>query len=119
MIQVSPRVGSPVPLRLLPLLGTSLNYPGIRYRIISDFSDFFLTSLLSLLSDFSSLTSFHLFSHFYLLSEVLCILSLLDKSLTGPEMNTESFLSLRTFKKFFVFLSLVKVFFSFSEFFSL
>ena len=26
-------------------------------------------------------------------------------------MNTESFLSLRTFKKFFVFLSLVKVFF--------
>ena len=33
-----------------------------------------------------------------------CILSLLDKSLTGPEMNTESFLSLRTFKKFFVFL---------------
>ena len=39
-----------------------------------------------------------------------------NKSLTGPEMNTESFLSLRTFKKFFVFLSLVKVFFSFSEF---
>ena len=37
----------------------------------------------------------------------------LDKSLTGPEMNTESFLSLRTFKKFFVFLSLVKVFFLF------
>ena len=34
-------------------------------------------------------------------------------SLTGPEMNTESFLSLRTFKKFFVFLSLVKVFFRF------
>ena len=31
-------------------------------------------------------------------------------------MNTESFLSLRTFKKFFVFLSLVKVFFSFSGF---
>ena len=28
-------------------------------------------------------------------------------------MNTESFLSLRTFKKFFVFLSLVKVFFFF------
>ena len=34
-------------------------------------------------------------------------------------MNTESFLSLRTFKKFFVFISLVKVFFSFSGFFSL
>ena len=31
-------------------------------------------------------------------------------------MNTESFLSLHTFKKFFVFLSLVKVFFSFSGF---
>ena len=31
-------------------------------------------------------------------------------------MNTESFLSLRTFKKFFVFLSLVKMFFSFSGF---
>ena len=34
-------------------------------------------------------------------------------------MNTESFLSLRTFKKFFVFISLVKVFFSFSGFLSL
>ena len=31
-------------------------------------------------------------------------------------MNTESFLSLRTFKKFFVFLSLVKVFFLFLGF---
>ena len=37
----------------------------------------------------------------------------IKKTLTGPEMNTESFLSLRTFKKFFVFLSLVKVFFLF------
>ena len=34
-------------------------------------------------------------------------------------MNTESFLSLRTFKKLFVFLSLVKVFFLFMVFFSL
>ena len=34
-------------------------------------------------------------------------------------MNTESFLSLRTFKKFFVFLSLVKVFFLFLVFFFL
>ena len=38
---------------------------------------------------------------------------LLDKSLTGPEMSTESFLSLCTFKKFSVFLSLAKGHFSF------
>ena len=90
------------------LLGTSLNYPGIN-------TESFLTSLT--LSDFFYFfTSFHLFSPFYLLSEVLCILSLLDMSLTGPEINTESFLSLRTFKKFCVFLSLVKVFFLFLGF---
>ena len=75
----------------------SLNYPEIK-TIISDFSHF------------SSLTSLHHLSHFCLLSEVLCFIFLLDKSLTGPKMNTESFLSLRTFKKFSVFLSLVKVF---------
>ena len=84
----------------------SLNYPEINTE-----------SVLISYFDFSSLTSFtslHLFSHFYLLSKVLCILFLLDMSLTGPEMNTESFLSLRTVKKFSVFLSLVKVFFLFS-----
>ena len=43
--------------------------------------------------------------------------SLLDKSLTGPGTNTESFLSLRTFKKFCVFLSLFFLFFVFSVFF--
>ena len=75
----------------------SLNYPEIK-------TESFLTSLTSLL------TSLQHFSYFCLLSEVLCFIFLLDKSLTGPEMNTESFLSLRTFKKFSVFLSLVKVF---------
>ena len=43
----------------------------------------------------------------------LCSFPLLDKSLTGPEMSAESFLSLRTFKKFSLFLSLVKAHFSF------
>ena len=86
-------------------LGTSLNYPGIN-------TESFLTSLtffwlLLLLLFFSSL-----------LISIYCqkfsiFFPLLDKSLTGPQMNTESFLSLRTFKKFFVFLSLVKVFFLF------
>ena len=72
----------------------------------------------SVLTSINFFSSFQVLSPFYLLSEVLCILSLLDMSLTGPEMNTESFLSLRTFKKFFVFVSLVKVFslFSFSVF---
>ena len=86
----------------------SLNYPEIKTESFLTF----LTSLFSLLSLLSLLffTSLHHFSHFCLLSEVLCFIFLLDKSLIGPEMNTESFLSLRTFKKFSVFLSLVKVF---------
>ena len=66
------------------------------------------------LSHFSSLTfvtSLRHFFHFCLLSDVLCILSLLEKSSTGPEIKSELFLSLRTSKKFSVFLSLVNVFF--------
>ena len=69
--------------------------------IISDFSHF---------SSLTSLTYLQYFSHFGPLSEVFCFIFLLDKSLTGPEINTESFLSLRTFKTFSVFLSLVKFF---------
>ena len=87
-----------VPL-MTPKSTTFYNYPEIK-------TESFLTFLTSL----TSLTSLHHFSHFCLLSEVLCFIFLLDKSLTGPEMNTESFLSLRTFKEFSVFLSLVKVF---------
>ena len=64
----------------------------------------------SFLISLTSLTSLHHFSHFCLLSEVLCFIFLLNKSLKGPEMNTESFLSLRTFKKFSMFLLLVTVF---------
>ena len=49
----------------------------------------FLTSLLSLLF-ITSLISVYC-------PKFSVLFSLLDKSLTGPEMNTESFLSLRTF----------------------
>ena len=80
--------------------GHELKLPGNWNRINSDFSHF---------SSLTSLTYLQHFSHVCPLSKVLCFIFLLDKSLTGPEMNTESFLSLRTFKKFSVFLSFVKV----------
>ena len=79
------------------LPGMSLNYPEFKTEsfLIS------LTSLLSLLLNTSLISVY---------CQKFCFIFLLDKSLTGPEMNAESFPSLRTSKKFSVFLSLVKVF---------